>query len=58
VLVRKIQVNIRRVLRSQFLQDAELFLECVFMILPGVEVTSDYSLWLADVIQLNVYMPL
>ena len=38
------------------------YLECVFMLLPGVadrsECTSDYSLLLAAVIQLNVYIPL
>jgi hypothetical protein len=45
-----------------FSHSVELFLECVFMPLPGVaersELPSDYSLLFAAVIQLHVYMPL
>ena len=54
-----------RILWSQFLQNTELFLESVFLLL-GIadrsEFTSEYSLLLTVVIQINVltilYMPL
>lgn len=43
-----------KVMRPQFLQNTELFLECVSMLLSGMvdrsEFTSDYLLLLADFI--------
>ena len=45
-------------LSPRFLQNTELFLECVFVLLPGAadrnKFTSDCSLLLAGVIQVNV----
>ena len=48
MLVRTLQENKTRILLPQFLQNTELFLECVFAFLAGVadrsEFTSGYSL--------------